>query len=714
MASSDSTIEPVAESPLRDSERQFQLLARNATNFAIFLITPEGRIDSWNEGARRVLLYDEAEILGQPAAIIFTAEDRAGGVPERELATALRDGRASDVRWHQRKDGTRFWADGVMERLTSPTGVLEGFAKTLRDATDDKRAETREQNHLAQIFEQAPALMATLRGPQHVFEMTNPPYDALIGNRDVLGKPVAVAMPELVEQGFVALLDQVYQTGVAYVAKDVDVLVRRSPGGPMEEVTVDFTYQPLFDRDGRVTGILSHGIDRTRRKQQERQSQVVSDALDIAEERLRLATTSARIGTWDFDPVKDELFWDARCRAAFGYPLDRPIDYVTNISLIHPDDRERTDRAVQDALAPSGTGEYSVEFRTIGFQDGVERWVRVDGKALFDASHTQALRFVGTIQDVTEAKRVEKELAEARQRLEAALSAGNIATWTFDVRHNRVVADSNLARLFSVDPEEAAGGELGVYLAAILEEDRPRVIETINRAIESGSHYGAEYRVALPDGSHRSLAARGTVERDAQGRALALPGVVVDITERIEQDRRKRFFTDLVVNTRGLLDPEAILYQTARAVGEYANADRALFAEIDDDADKMTIRRDFVQAHAAVPSRTGVFILSAFGMPLVESLRAGVVTQVFDTEEDSRLTPDSRAAFRAARLRAFLAVPVHRSGRLVAILALQQAQPRVWTPEEAELLGAAIERTWLAVENAAKKQTSSRPLTGRR
>lgn len=74
----------------------------------MFLIDREGRITSWNEGARRILGYEEAEVLGRHAALIFTAEDRASGIPKYELSTALWEGRASDVRWHLREAETRF------------------------------------------------------------------------------------------------------------------------------------------------------------------------------------------------------------------------------------------------------------------------------------------------------------------------------------------------------------------------------------------------------------------------------------------------------------------------------------------------------------------------------------------------------------------------------------------------------------------------------
>ncbi|BDI29582.1 hypothetical protein CCAX7_16330 [Capsulimonas corticalis] len=159
--------------------------------------------------------------------------------------------------------GTRFEESGA-----------EGFSYVL-DITERKRREEQERARLQAIFMQAPAFMATLRGPQHVFEMANPPYYQLVGRSDILGKPVTVALPEVVDQGFVQILDQVYQTGKPFIGKDMRLLLRVTPHGPLDERFLDFAYQPLYDKEKQVSGILVHGIDLTERKR-----------LEIEQERL--------------------------------------------------------------------------------------------------------------------------------------------------------------------------------------------------------------------------------------------------------------------------------------------------------------------------------------------------------------------------------------------------------------------------------------------
>ncbi len=124
--------------PAEDGE-QFRLLQNAVEDYALILLDMEGRIVSWNAGAQRLTGYSEEEALGQPSALIFTPEDRAAGAPEDEMSRAKKDGCAEDVRWHLRKDGTRFWGEGVMTLLTD--GGPRGFCKILRDLTERKRIE---------------------------------------------------------------------------------------------------------------------------------------------------------------------------------------------------------------------------------------------------------------------------------------------------------------------------------------------------------------------------------------------------------------------------------------------------------------------------------------------------------------------------------------------------------------------------------------------
>ncbi len=145
-----------------------------------------------------------------------------------------------------------------------------------------RRAETvqAQSQQLRQLFMQAPGFMAVLRGPDHVFELVNNTYLQLIGHRDIVGLPLGEALPEVVDQGFIALLDTVRETGEAFVGRQVKVALQRTPGGAREERYLDFIYQPIIEDDGQVSGVFVQGSDITDRVLAQDRQRLLMDELN--------------------------------------------------------------------------------------------------------------------------------------------------------------------------------------------------------------------------------------------------------------------------------------------------------------------------------------------------------------------------------------------------------------------------------------------------
>ncbi|NJM72530.1 MAG: response regulator [Scytonema sp. RU_4_4] len=149
-------------------------------------------------------------------------------------------------------------------------------------------------------------------------------------------------------------------------------------------------------------------------------------ALRESEDRLRLALESAELGTWDFNPITKELKWDESCKAMFGLPPDAKVTWESTASGIHPDDRDRVLEMTQRALNPMSGGNYTIEYRTVGITDSIERWIAARGQAYFNPDG-EAVRFIGTVLNITAQKQAEAEREHLLAREQAAREAAEAA-----------------------------------------------------------------------------------------------------------------------------------------------------------------------------------------------------------------------------------------------------------------------------------------------
>jgi signal transduction histidine kinase/ActR/RegA family two-component response regulator len=161
------------------------------------------------------------------------------------------------------------WFTFSYSPVRDESGDIAGMYCACVEVTDQVLAEkyrNEENERLRGLFSQAPGIMAVLRGPEHVFELTNQSYMQLVGHRPIVGKRAREALPEIVGQGFLELLDRVYTTGEPFVGHALPVRLQREPDGPLEERYIDFVYQPIRDENGHVNGIFVEGSDVTARK----------------------------------------------------------------------------------------------------------------------------------------------------------------------------------------------------------------------------------------------------------------------------------------------------------------------------------------------------------------------------------------------------------------------------------------------------------------
>lgn len=160
----------------RRSEDFYRKAIENIRDYAIFMTDPEGRVTNWNRGAQKIFGYSEDEVIGIDAAKFFTTEDRAKDVPRMELTTAETKGRAEDERWHVRRDGSRFWASGIVTPVRGTSGDLIGFSKVMRDMTERNKLTEERDRFFALSMDMLTIVLLNGR-----FQRINPSFQQTLG-----------------------------------------------------------------------------------------------------------------------------------------------------------------------------------------------------------------------------------------------------------------------------------------------------------------------------------------------------------------------------------------------------------------------------------------------------------------------------------------------------------------------------------------------------
>ncbi len=313
-----------------------------------------------------------------------------------------------------RKDGTRF----PVEFTTAPImeeGNITGAVIVFRDISERKAAEEelhRQREWLrVTLTSIGDAVMATDASGCIAFQ--NPVAVELTGwpLEEALGQPIQSVFRIINEDTRVAAEDivgRVLREGhVVSLANHTSLMARDG-----REIPIEDSAAPILDFAGNMSGVVLvfHDVTEKRRAQ---------ERLRENEERLRLAVESAGLGTWDYDPVTGKLDWSDRGKAVFGLAPDAPVDYQIFLDRLHPEDRQRIHELMQQALNPAGSGRYYTEYRSL-WPDKTLHWIIATGRAFFGTAGGQhrAIRFIGTVLDVTERKRMEDELRAARRELE--------------------------------------------------------------------------------------------------------------------------------------------------------------------------------------------------------------------------------------------------------------------------------------------------------
>ena len=432
---------------LEQQARLFDTVLSSIVDFA-YTFDREGRFTYVNQALLDLWHLKLEEACGKSFRELNYPTELADRL-QQQIETVFNTGqKIRDETSYTGADGTAGYYEYILVPVFGTGGQVEVVAGTTRDISLRYQEQTErealvkalevERERLSSLFLQAPAFIAILRGPEHIFEMATPPDYQLIGpERDIIGRSVREAVPEVASQNFIEILDEVYRSGKPYVGKNVRILLDIEPGKGLQERYIDFVYQPLVEADGSISGIFVHGVDLTERK-------CTEVALHASEERVRLATEAAGLGVWVWEPATDRALWEnERMYAIYGLSsADKPLTSMQFLAeIVHPDDAEAFAQAMA-AVVETGAPLYSQGrfCRT----DGEIRWIEFTG-SLQPVIRGEAARVVGTAADITDRKRAEQFLQEHTREIEALNSR---LKRSMTETHHRV--KNNLQLVFSL------------------------------------------------------------------------------------------------------------------------------------------------------------------------------------------------------------------------------------------------------------------------
>lgn len=516
------------------SEARQRAIVDSARDFAIIAVDLDGVVVEWSRGAERVLGWSASEMLGADAGAIFTAEDRAAGVPMQEMRCAAEHGRAADERWHVRKNGEHFWASGELSPLNSPSGAHVGYVKILRDRT--------EQHLAGQALEEAQNRLrwAQEAGGIGVFHVAmdgilhaTPQLCRLYGVQDCAFIPAAV-FEELIVPEDRHLVSNPQSRAAGTAPLDVEYRIRRADTGEVRWIARKGEVQR--DAHGAPIGFAGVARDITAQR-------LARDALARSEDRFRTIMETIEAA---FAIVQVKFDAD-----------DRPIDYrfvEANPAFERQSGVDLQGKWVTE-FAPdleqfwfdtyghvAKTGE-PMNFES--YADAFKRWFDVRAVRVGDPADRQIAIFFNDVTERREAQerlRISEALArENVERVQLALDAGAIVgTWHWDLPSDRFTVDEAFARTFGLDPAWGREGiTLGQITASVHPDDQAGLTAAIAEVVARGGAYAHQYRVRRADGRYYWLEANGRVDHAPDGTPLSFPGVLLDIEERrtIEKER---------------------------------------------------------------------------------------------------------------------------------------------------------------------------------
>jgi PAS domain S-box-containing protein len=417
--------------------------------------------------------------------------------------------------------------------IRDDTGKPLRMIGTNLDITEKKRLEKAvetERDQFFEMFSKAPSAIGMLKGADHVFEMVNPLYLQLIGEKDVIGKTVAEVLPEVIEQGFVSMLDHVYQTGESYTGTEKLVKVDMEGNGDFTDFYIDFVYQAYRNGEGNIEGVFFFINDVTEQK-------VSKKKIEKSEKQYRQIVETAQEGIWLLDENSRTTFVNKKMCEILGYTEEELIGKEHSYYM-DEDGKEKAVLALE--RRKKGIAE-NIEFGFIS-ENGKHVITMVSANPIFD-DLGNFKGSLGMVSDITEKLMADKllleseqkyrklasELAIERTRLVTAQAVAKVGSWETDLQTLQVNWSNETHRIFGSNPDKFEASH-SAFLGFIHPEDREKVDAAFEDSLHKSGFSSMEHRIITLQGIEKWVKENWSVTRDEKGSPMLAVGTCQDIT----------------------------------------------------------------------------------------------------------------------------------------------------------------------------------------
>lgn len=392
------------------------------------------------------------------------------------------------------------------------SGIIDGIMILGNEVTErvlvDKQLQL-ERNRLYKFIEQIPAAMAVIRGENFVFELANSGYQKLISNRDLIGKTLLEAIPEL-SGDLIKILKEVIQTGKPFIAQEFPVLLDWDQTGKTVRY-IDIVYEPITLSTGANEGILVFAYDVT----------------DKFLARQKVISSESKFKNLIESMPQIVFIADAQGKVtSFNQPW---YDYIgiENVGkdIHHPEDIEKTTKLWNESILTGNP--YTIEYR-LRRHDGEYRWHLGRAVPIRDFNGNISEWF-GTDTDIHDIKLLQDKYTLTESNLQIALESGGMGLWFLDLATNKITATESLSKILGTSP---INGELSAINQMVIHPEDLNENERIwKAAVENRNPYHNEFRIIRPSGELRWISSSGQVRYNAHGKPLSVSGVTYDISD---------------------------------------------------------------------------------------------------------------------------------------------------------------------------------------